>query len=86
MAPLFFGVGPKRPGLRDKYIKKFEVQHCAQTRVRLPHPKIGKLACQAQGVGIFAAGELPVALQKQGLLPNGTPFLWSRLGEARLAR
>ncbi|MBQ8268788.1 MAG: hypothetical protein IJZ24_03785 [Clostridia bacterium] len=27
--------------------------------VRIPHPKIDKLACQAQGVGIFAIGEYP---------------------------
>ena len=30
-------------------------------RVRIPRPKIDKLACQAQGEGIFAAGEIPVA-------------------------
>ena len=28
--------------------------------VRIPHPKIDKLACQAQGEGIFTAGEIPV--------------------------
>ena len=27
--------------------------------VRISHPKIGKLACQAQGVGIFAKSEYP---------------------------
>ena len=27
--------------------------------VRIPHPKIGVLAHQAQGVGIFAKGEIP---------------------------
>ena len=26
--------------------------------LRIPHPKIDKLACQAQGVGIFAEGEI----------------------------
>ena len=26
--------------------------------LRIPHPKIDKLACQAQGVGIFAIGEI----------------------------
>ena len=26
--------------------------------LRIPHPKIDKLACQAQGVGIFAKGEI----------------------------
>ena len=26
--------------------------------LRIPRPKIGKLACQAQGVGIFAKGEI----------------------------
>ena len=30
----------------------------AQKPLRIPHPKIGKLACQAQGVGIFAEGEI----------------------------
>ena len=29
-----------------------------KTWVRIPHPKIDKLACQAQGVGIFTAGEI----------------------------
>ena len=27
--------------------------------LRIPHPKIDKLACQAQGAGIFAKGEIP---------------------------
>ena len=31
----------------------------ARHGVRIPRPKIGKLACQAQGVGIFAKGEYP---------------------------
>ena len=26
--------------------------------LRIPHPKIDKLACQAQGVGIFAKSEI----------------------------
>jgi len=26
--------------------------------LRIPHPKIGELAHQAQGAGIFAAGEI----------------------------
>ena len=30
------------------------LRHFANARVRIPHPKIDKLACQAQGVGIFA--------------------------------
>ena len=30
-----------------------------KNRVRIPHPKIDKLACQAQGAGIFAIGEYP---------------------------
>ena len=29
--------------------------------LRIPHPKIDKLACQAQGEGILAEGEIPVA-------------------------
>ena len=29
-------------------------------RVRIPHPKVDMLACQSQGVGIFAFGEIPV--------------------------
>ena len=28
--------------------------------VRILRPKIGKLACQAQGVSIFTKGEIPV--------------------------
>ena len=31
---------------------------CSSNPLRIPHPKIDKLACQAQGVGIFAAGEI----------------------------
>ena len=31
--------------------------------VRIPRPKIGKLAWQAQGEGIFAAGEIPVFMR-----------------------
>ena len=31
----------------------------AQNWVRIPRPKIDKLACQAQGEGIFARGEIP---------------------------
>ena len=33
---------------------------CVRNPVRIPRPKIDKLACQAQGVGIFAAGEILV--------------------------
>ena len=35
--------------------------------VRIPHPKIDKLACQAQGAGIFILNEIPV------LHTKGTP-------------
>ena len=31
---------------------------CSSNPLRIPHPKIDKLACQAQGVGIFAVGEI----------------------------
>ncbi len=31
---------------------------CSANPLRMPHPKIDKLACQAQGVGIFAKGEI----------------------------
>ena len=31
---------------------------CSLNPLRIPHPKIDKLACQAQGVGILAKGEL----------------------------
>ena len=34
---------------------------CLGIQVRIPRPKIDKLACQAQGVGILAFGEIPVA-------------------------
>ena len=30
--------------------------------LRIPHPKIDKLACQAQGVGIFAKGEISLQI------------------------
>ena len=33
---------------------------CSSNPLRIPHPKIDKLACQAQGVGIFAKGEIPL--------------------------
>ena len=33
-------------------------QRSATSPLRIPHPKIDKLACQAQGVGIFAKGEI----------------------------
>ena len=32
--------------------------------LRIPHPKIDKLACQAQGVGILAKGA--ITLRKRG--------------------
>ncbi|MBR2650239.1 MAG: hypothetical protein IKD45_01125 [Clostridia bacterium] len=32
----------------------------AKHGVRITHPKIGKLACQAQGEGIFAEANIPV--------------------------
>ncbi len=31
---------------------------CSLNPLRIPHPKIDKLACQAQGVGILAIGEI----------------------------
>ena len=31
---------------------------CCPNPLRIPHPKIDKLACQAQGVGILAKGEI----------------------------
>ena len=31
---------------------------CSSNPLRIPHPKIDKLACQAQGAGIFAKGEI----------------------------
>ena len=31
---------------------------CSLNPLRIPHPKIDKLACQAQGVGILAVGEI----------------------------
>ena len=31
---------------------------CSSNPLRIPHSEIDKLACQAQSVGIFAAGEL----------------------------
>ena len=38
----------------------WHLQYVANARVRIPHPKIGVLAHLAQGVGIFANGEIPV--------------------------
>ena len=34
------------------------VELCSTNPLRIPHPKIDKFACQAQGGGIFAAGEI----------------------------
>ena len=31
---------------------------CSSNPLRMPHPKIDKLACQAKGVGILAIGEI----------------------------
>ena len=31
---------------------------CSTNPLRIPHPKIDKQACQAQGVGILAKGEI----------------------------
>ena len=31
---------------------------CSLNPLRIPHPKIDKLACQAQGAGILAKGEI----------------------------
>ena len=31
---------------------------CSSNPLRIPHSKIDKLACQAESVGIFAAGEI----------------------------
>ena len=58
--------------------------------VRIPRPKVGKLACQTQGEGIFAAGEIPVdynvthteevmkskhlEITKDGFILDGKPF------------
>jgi hypothetical protein len=36
---------------------------CTPNPVRIPRPKIDKLACQAQGVGIFAQGANKVVLR-----------------------
>ena len=41
------------------------------TWVRIPRPKIGKLAYQAQGVGIFAAGEILAGGANEKSPPNG---------------
>jgi hypothetical protein len=35
---------------------------CSSNPLRTPHPQIDKLACQAQGVGVFAAGEITSAM------------------------
>ena len=51
MLLLFLPIPPTESAWRLRYI--------ANARVRIPHPKIEELALQAQGVGIFAAGEIP---------------------------
>jgi hypothetical protein len=33
---------------------------CSANPLRIPHQKIDKLACQAQGADIFAKGEIPL--------------------------
>ena len=40
----------------------------ANAWVRIPRPKICKLACKAQGEGIFAVGEIPVKRSTKVLL------------------
>jgi len=53
MAPLLLW-----SSMRTRFVRANNIKICsyiiAQKRVRIPRPKIGKLACQAQGVGIFA--------------------------------
>ena len=44
-------------------------------RVRTPHPKVCKLACKAQGVGVFAKGEIPVAFGFSPPRFGGSSFL-----------
>ena len=39
--------------------------------LRIPRPKIDKLACQAQGEGIFAIGEIPLLMQLYTFLNHG---------------
>ena len=38
--------------------------------LRIPHPKIDKLACQAQGVGILAIGEITLHMKSYYWNPN----------------
>ena len=38
------------------------VEFCSTNPLRIPHPKVDKLACQAQGVGIFAKGEITLCI------------------------
>ncbi|MBE6629970.1 MAG: hypothetical protein E7624_03880 [Ruminococcaceae bacterium] len=57
----------KRPGLRAREIAPFDMQRCARTRVRTLRPKIRELAHEAQGVSVFAKGEIPVGSKHVGL-------------------
>ena len=48
---------------------------CSLNPLRIPHPKIDKLACQAQGAGIFATGEISLRDANCTLLPLRTATL-----------
>ena len=39
-------------------------------RVRTPRPKVCKLACKPQGVGVFAKAEIPVAVDGEVNIKN----------------
>ena len=41
----------------------WHMRRAAYARVRIPYPKVDKLACQAQGVGIFVEDEIPVFIK-----------------------
>ena len=43
----------------DLALKRLSAAQHARNSVHIPHPQVGELAHQTQGVGIFAIGEYP---------------------------
>ena len=55
---------PPAPKPND-HCKAYPERQTLYVWVRIPLPKIGKLACQAKGAGIFALGEYPSSAAKK---------------------
>ena len=51
---------------------------CSSNPLRIPHPKFDKLACQTQGVGIFANGEITL---RDAYCEHFIKFLFYKISE-----